>query len=162
MGVEIERKFLLDKLPKGYRNLEHFEIEQGYYNQHKRLRKILRTDHRIEYWLATKKGTGLKRKEKQFRIYRATFDSLWGKTKGKRLRKTRYLMHDPRPNSHLIFEIDKFQGKLKGHLQVEVEFQTVRAALRFSPPKWFGREVTNDKNYTSRSLATNGMKFLRK
>jgi adenylate cyclase len=162
MGVEIERRFILDKLPKGYDKLEHFEIEQGYYNNHKRLRIILRQDKRWEYWQAIKRGSGIEREEIQRRISRSTFDELWGKTKGKRLKKMRYLMPDQKLGSNLVFEIDKFKGKLNGHIHVEVEFRSTSAAIRFSPPKWFGKEVTNNKNYTGRSLATNGLDFLRK
>ncbi len=171
MGVEIERKFLLDKLPKGYTKLEHFEIDQGYFKTKERLRRILRTNGRVEYWYETKNGNGIGKPENKHRIYRATFDTSWEKTKRRRLAKTRYLKPDPQPNSALVFEIDQFRGKLKGYivegklkpyLQVEVEFRSLRAALRFSPPGWFGREVTGIKEHTNRSLATNGLPPLRK
>jgi len=39
---------------------------------------------------------------------------------------------------------------------VVVKFDSIDQAASFKPPKWFGREVTNDLQYGSLSLMDNG------
>jgi CYTH domain-containing protein len=40
---------------------------------------------------------------------------------------------------------------------VEVEFASVEDSARFSPPEWFGPEVTEDERYKNRQLAVHGL-----
>ncbi len=156
MGVEIERKFIVAKLPTNLLRLEHYDIEQGY-TDHKRLRRIIRSTSKEEFILGWKSGTGLVRAEFEHSISEIQFWKLWYKTRGRRLQKTRYLMK----NNDLTIAIDVFRGKLEGLVFAEVEFKSKKQAERFMPPKWFGREVTEDTHYNNRSLATNGLKYVK-
>ena len=48
-------------------------------------------------------------------------------------------------------------GNLKGFMNVEVEFPTVKDAVLFEPPEWFGAEVTGDRRYSNASLVKYGI-----
>ncbi len=39
----------------------------------------------------------------------------------------------------------------------EVEFDDEDAARAFTPPPWFGREVTGERGYANRSLSVHGL-----
>jgi CYTH domain-containing protein len=46
-------------------------------------------------------------------------------------------------------------------LHAEIEFESAEESGRFSPPKWFGDEVTNDKHYKNSGLALHGKCYAR-
>ena len=52
-----------------------------------------------------------------------------------------------------VAEVDRYQGELDGLWTVEVEFGSLEASRAFSPPDWFGREVTDDQRYRNAALA---------
>lgn len=60
---------------------------------------------------------------------------------GKRIRKIRYY-HDEDGTS---FEIDVFQDNLFGLVLVDVEFSSNEEKAMFTPPEWFGADVTQEK-----------------
>src|SRR4051794_26640477 len=87
---EIERKFLLKRLPDGLKDYPHEEIEQGYLAVERggvqvRLRK--KADVRS---LTYKCGTKTAREEREIRLTPEQFDALWPATKGRRLTKVRF------------------------------------------------------------------------
>lgn len=148
--VERERKFLVADVP------DHaspgVELRQGY----------LAIDHPVSVrirdagdegcTLTVKAGSGATRAELEWEIARDTFDVLWGHTGRRRIAKTRYrLPHD----GHTI-ELDVFHDALDGLVVAEVEFADERALDAFSPPDWFGEEVTDDHRYTNAWLAEHG------
>ena len=53
-------------------------------------------------------------------------------------------------------EVDVYDGAHDGLVTAEIEFGSVEACERFSPPAWLGREVTGDARYANQSLAVNG------
>jgi CYTH domain-containing protein len=54
-------------------------------------------------------------------------------------------------------EVDEYGGDLAGLVVAEVEFHDEHAAQAFTPPAWFGRELTGEVEYANRSLACNGL-----
>ncbi len=54
----------------------------------------------------------------------------------------------------LTIEMDVFEGAYEGLILAEVEFPTEEAALAFTPPEWFGRDVTFTGEYSNSRLAT--------
>jgi adenylate cyclase len=103
--------------------------------------------------MTLKSGAGLQRLEYEILIDKSQFDALWPATDGRRIEKTRYLGN---LEDHLIFELDVFSGRLASLILVEVEFETVNAATNFTPPAWFGLDVTDDKRFKNKTLAMNG------
>jgi CYTH domain-containing protein len=66
--------------------------------------------------------------------------------------KIRYTL----PLGNHIAELDRFEGDLAGLVLVEVEFASVDASRQFSPPEWFGVDVTEDGRYKNKALAVYG------
>jgi CYTH domain-containing protein len=147
---EIERKFLVKRLPDGLRRFRSFSIAQGYLayeprGRHVRLRKKGKTAT-----LTFKVGRGTSREEREIKISPKQFAVLWPATAGRRLRKLRYEI----PWKRLVVEIDKYRGSNSGLIVAEVEFPTLVACRKFKPPKWLGREITGNKRYSNVRLAT--------
>jgi CYTH domain-containing protein len=53
-------------------------------------------------------------------------------------RKNRYIY----PYGKYACEIDYYLGRLDGYVRVEVEFENDEDMFNFTPPKWFGEEIT--------------------
>lgn len=51
-------------------------------------------------------------------------------------------------------EIDIYLGKLAGYARVEVEFKNEREMEKFTPPKWFGQEITKWNHTIHKNLGT--------
>src|SRR5438874_6697661 len=107
---EIERKFLLKRLPERLKQARRCVIAQGYLaneprGRHVRLRKKGKTAS-----LTFKVGRGSSREEREIRLGPKQFATLWPATRGRRLHKTRYEM----PWKHFLIEIDVYRGKNKG------------------------------------------------
>lgn len=66
------------------------------------------------------------------------------------LQKTRYYF---RLDDGLTAELDVFRGPLEGLAMVEVEFPDDDARARFTPPEWFGRDVSQEAWSANASLA---------
>lgn len=147
---EIERKFLIKRLPLEILRSRHFQLGQGYLaneagGRHVRLRKKGRVAS-----LTFKVGRGSAREEREIRLSPKQFELLWPATKNRRLRKTRYEV----PWKNLTIEIDIYHGQNEGLVVAEVEFPSETACRKFKPPSWFGREVTGQKRYSNVRLAT--------
>ena len=103
--------------------------------------------------LTVKSGAGLKRDEAEISISGDDFDRLWPSTEGKRIFKSRLKV----VHKGVTLEIDIYSGDLCGLDVVEAEFRSEDDAMSFVPPGWVGREVTGDKAYSNRYLATKGI-----
>lgn len=155
---EIERKFLVKLLPENLENYPHKSIRQGYLvitndGSEVRLRQ------KGEEYFETVKGTGGKtRFELEIEITKYQFDTMWIATEGKRVEKTRYEI----PYNNRTIELDIYYGRLEGLSTVEVEFPGESESNEFVLPEWFGREVTEEKEYKNQSLALYGLPKTRK
>ena len=147
---EIERKFLVRKLPENLAEFPHAEIAQGYLaiapgGVQVRLRKKSET-HSLTY----KRGDGNAREEREVELTAAQFEALWPATHGKRLTKTRYEI----PLGNRVVEIDIYSGRHEGIVVAEVEFDDEESAKNFQPPDWLGEDVTGDPRYSNQLLAS--------
>ena len=152
MGTEIERKYLLSEAPEWLEECPSEVIEQGYLALEDEVEVRIRRrggGHR----LTVKSGSGLVRGEQEIELSADQFEALWPLTEGRRVSKRRYL----RESEQGTFEIDVFDGELAGLLVAEMEFGSVEASEAFDPPAWLGVEVTGDRRYVNRSLATEGL-----
>ncbi|MTH77877.1 CYTH domain-containing protein [Paracoccus aestuariivivens] len=147
--LEIERKFLLRKLP----DLEHVpsvEIRQGYITAPQDTTEVRLRQSGEGHFLSVKGGAGLVRSEREVTISAQQFQLLWPETTGRRIEKTRYKGQLP---DGLTYELDVYAGSLERLFTVEVEFPSEANANAFSVPDWFGKDVTLDKRYRNKSLA---------
>lgn len=151
MHDEIERRFLLLRLPEDLSKYPRIEIIQGYLAiEHRisevRLRQI---DEDRMLTVKTKIGAGT-RIEREILLSKRQFADLWSATVGRRLRKTRYRV----PCDGFTIEVDVFHGPSTGVIVAEVEFPDLAARADFQKPDWFGEEVTGVKEYSNHFLAT--------
>lgn len=148
---EIERKFIVESLPDDIESLPHAEIEQGYLAVTKEMEvRLRRVGH--AHFLTVKRGSGLVRDEAEVPLAVEQFLLLWPFTKGSRLTKTRYY----RRLDGMTVEYDVYGGALAGLHIAEVEFSSLDDAASFRGFKGLGRDVTEDKRYANKSLASLG------
>ncbi len=146
---EIERKFLVKKLPAEAKKAPRSSLRQGYLvaNSDGAEVRIRQTDNAC--YLTVKSGKGLVRGETEIRIRQKQFNDLWPLTRGRRIRKDRYsLSHEGVP-----LEVDVYRGKNRGLVVAEVEFPSTAKARRFLPPDWMRREITGAAKYSNARLA---------
>ena len=82
------------------------------------------------------------------------FNNLVKLTDKSPISKTRYFI--PLENS-LTAELDIYNGPLSGLFTVEVEFESLDQAESFTPPEWFGKDVSEDNRYKNSSLYIKGL-----
>lgn len=151
--MEIEKKYLVRRLPEQLEEYDHSRIEQGYLNQKPAIR-IRKIDE--EYWFTYKSKRDAVcadpvcvNHEVELPLTKEAYEHLREKIDGCMIEKTRYRIRDGR----YTIELDVFHGKYEGMLLAEVEFPTEQEARAFVPPDWFGENVSGDYRYSNVSLA---------
>ncbi len=150
---EIERKWEVKLIPKNLDSYPHKELVAGYFKDKDGLDTRIRREG-DKYFKVKKSGHGVVRDigpDGDMEITKEEFYSLWPKTIGRRLWKTRFYI----PYNGFIIELDIYRD-FDDLYTAEVEFKTENNAKSFIPPEWFGRDVTDDKKYSSNNLATHG------
>jgi len=161
-SMEIERTFLLDRMPPIPDGAERWEIEQGYFagdgEIEGRLRRVRVPTGHEQFFHTIKRGTGLIREEHEREIAREEFERLWPQTEGRRLSKARFRINA----GTLVWEIDQFHGlpPIEGRALViaEVEIPPGIEPSSVEPPAWLRervvREVTDEPRFRNYALAT--------
>ena len=145
--MEIERKYLIRRLPENLSQYQCKKIAQGYICTNPVVR-IRKSDD--EYYL-TYKGKGLMaREEYNLPLTQEGYEHMLPKIDGRLIEKSRYLIP---LDGKLTAELYIFEGDLAPLIIVEVEFDSLDAANSFSPPEWFGEDVTESRKYHNSNLA---------
>lgn len=162
--MEIERKYLIDRLPENLRDYPCRIIEQGYLN----IDPVIRIRKDNEKYELTYKSKGLmSRDEYNLPLSPEAYAHLLPKIDGRMIRKKRYMIPlgagtDPESinsaQTHsctqpLTIELDIFEGDLEPLILAEVEFPDEDTALSFTPPEWFGEDVTFSGQYHNSYLS---------
>ena len=150
MHREIERKFLVRKLPDDLATYPSTEISQGYLVSTDEGLQVRLRKKADQYTLTYKRGIGNVREEREVALTAEQFSTLWPATEGKRLIKTRYEI----PLGHRVVEIDLYGGRHEGLVVAEVEFEDEASAINFEAPDWLGDDVTGDPRYSNQLLAS--------
>lgn len=147
--MEIERKYLIEKeqLPADLSSYPFHKIEQGYLCTSPVVR-IRRQDD--DYFLTYKSKGLMAREEYNLPLTQEAYEHLKSKADGLVISKTRYLI--PEKNG-LTIELDVFHEDYEGLLLAEVEFPSEEAANSYTPPAWFGRDVTFSSDYHNSTLS---------
>ncbi len=146
--MEIERKFLVTRLPENLSDYAYHNIEQAYLCTDPVVR-IRRQDE--EYYL-TYKGRGMMvREEYNLPLTKAAYLHLKEKADGNIISKKRVLIP---LEGNLKAELDLFYSPLPDLVIAEVEFPDEESANSFQPPSWFGQDVTFDSHYHNSYLST--------
>lgn len=144
--MEIERKFLVLKLPKNLEQYPEQYIEQAYLSTE----PVIRVRRSNDAFYLTCKGKGLlKREEYEMPLSENEYQTLLKKAEGLVIRKKRYRI----PWLEHVIELDVFEEPFAPLVVAEVEFSTENEAESFLPPDWFGAEVTYDASYSNAALS---------
>ena len=114
--MEIERKYLIHKLPDHLEAYPHRTLEQAYLCTE----PVVRVRRDADDYILTYKSKGL-------------------------------MMHEE--HNLLTIELDVFAGDLSPLLLAEVEFSSEEEANSFTPPDWFGEDVTFSSKYHNSTLS---------
>jgi CHAD domain-containing protein/CYTH domain-containing protein len=150
-GVEIERKYLLKKLPPEAKQATFSDIQQGYLPGTELIERIRRVkaNSKVSYVRTVKTGTGLVRTELEESCTFAVYQAMWPLTKGKRITKRRYRLADA---GH-VWEIDEFLDRRL--VLAEIELTSARDEVAI--PEWLARcvvrEVTGEVEYLNHTLS---------
>lgn len=145
--MEIERKFIPKWLPEHLEQYAYHEIEQGYLCTNPAIR-IRKTDD--AYFLTYKSSGMMAHLEHEMPLSPEAYQHLRQKADGILITKRRYLI--PLDDAHTI-ELDIFHDRLEGITLAEVEFASVEEADSFTPPDWFGEDVTYDSRYHNSEMS---------
>lgn len=149
--MEIERKYLIEKrnLPQALEQYQCLFIEQAYLCTD----PVVRIRQENDSYYLTYKGKGLMvREEYNLPLTAKAYQHLISKADDNKITKKRYRI--PLPETDLTIELDVFLGCLSGLILAEVEFPDESTANTFTPPTWFGREVTYSGLYHNSHLCT--------
>ncbi len=145
--MEIERKFLIKKLPDNLTSYKARKIEQAYLCTDPVVR--VRRDN-DDYYLTYKSRGMIVREEYNLPLTKEAYGHLLAKADGNIITKTRYEIPE---KDNLTIELDVFEGKFDGLLLAEVEFASEEEALGYIPPEWFGEDVSNSPKYHNSTLS---------
>ena len=149
--MEIERKYLIKKLPEDLAQYPHMEMEQAYLCTE----PVVRVRKEGEDYVLTYKSKGLMvREEYNLPLNEEAYRHLIQKADGIIISKKRYLIP---LTGRLTIELDIFEGDLAPLKLAEVEFETKEEAESFLPPKWFGKDVTFSSDYHNSTLSRVGL-----
>ena len=150
-NIEIERKFLVKKIPDNLDTYERIDMTQGYLNTD----PVVRVRKENDDYVLTYKGSGLlSHSEYNLPLNKEAFEHLLKKCDGIIISKSRYKI--PIENN-LTAELDIFKGDLDSLKLVEVEFDSVEEADNFTPPEWLGEDVTTDGRYHNSYISKYGL-----
>lgn len=163
--MEIERKYLVNRIPENLNDYEHIEIEQYYLCESPTLRIRRMGDSYIltvKEYLEINSGA-IHNREEEFALSSSSYNHLREKCDNLGVTKTRYLINLRRLEMDgsyegVTAELDIFHGRHDGLVLVEVEFPNTQVADSFVPPSWFGKEVSGDPHYRNSYLS--GYSFL--
>ncbi|GAO42531.1 CYTH domain-containing protein [Flavihumibacter petaseus] len=148
MGVEIERKFLVDDARWWQLAANEFSyLRQGYISADPK--RIVRVRATEKEGFLTIKGisTGAARAEFEYTIPREDAETLLDTLCDNIIAKRRYLVEHARQT----WEVDVFLGDNEGLIVAEIELDDENE--QFELPGWIGREVTEEEKYYNASLS---------
>ncbi|NOR56435.1 MAG: CYTH domain-containing protein [Sulfurovum sp.] len=146
MGVEIERKFLIDKKILG--SLKNgYQIKQGYIKTVDFTTVRVRIRDQEAFLTLKSKNKSTTRLEFEYPIpLKDAQEMLENLCQTSHVEKTRYLITH---KSH-TWEVDVFEGENKGLIVAEIELTSEDES--FVLPKWVKEEVSDDARYYNSNL----------
>ncbi len=148
MGVEIERKFLVNlaewqQFEKPYGN----SLRQGYMLKEPGKTVRIRITNQQSFITIKGKSKGVTRAEFEYEIPRSEAEELLTDFCEEVITKIRYDIEF----AGKIWEVDVFFGDNAGLIVAEIELDSEDE--EFAKPSWVGQEVTHDKRYFNSNLS---------
>ncbi|MBR2186349.1 MAG: CYTH domain-containing protein [Lachnospiraceae bacterium] len=150
---EIERKWLIEKIPFDLKGYECLEIEQAYLSPSPTVRVRKENEEYYLTYKGSRKMEGnsdLSHSEYNLPLDRESYYHLREKKDGILIAKKRYRIPYEKG---LVIELDVFEEPYEGLIIAEVEFDTEDEAVFFTPPEWFGKDVTGVPKYKNACMA---------
>lgn len=145
--MEIERKYLVKSIPEHLKDFPCRIMEQGYLN----IAPVIRIRKDNDNFELTYKSKGLMvREEYNLPLTKEAYEHLLLKIDGRLIKKRRYMIP---LEGNLTAELDVFEGELAPLILAEVEFPDEDSARTFTPPDWFGEDVTFSGKYHNSHLS---------
>ena len=148
MGIEIERKFLVD--PKGAwrQSGKSLVCQQGYISTQSACSVRVRLMGEKGFLTMKTKREGIQRDEFEYEIPLADAHHMLSHyCDSSIVKKIRHYVR----YQGMLWEIDAFEGDNKGLILAEVELETVDQQI--SLPEWVTKEVSGDPRYFNAMLA---------
>lgn len=136
--TEIEKKYKVLRLPEGFPNYPHKEIEQSYLNKGGEPIRLRRFEQNGEVsCLLSKKvrESDICCVEHNISLPPEVYEALKEAKEGRTIRKTRYIIS---LYGGLKAELDVFHDFFEGLRYAEIEFPSVEAAESYKTPDWLG------------------------
>lgn len=150
MPNEIERKFLVEKMPELAPETEKTNIKQAYLRRGtNKGEPTVRVRQLGDKGYITIKGDkiGLTQSEYEYEISIKDAQELFELCEPGKIEKIRYYI----PHGNHLIELDVFGGENAGLIVAEIELETEDDVVEI--PSWFGKEVTTDINYSNAALS---------
>jgi len=150
MANEIERKFLVDKIPELSPKIKSENIKQGYLRRGaSKGEPTVRIRQLGDKGFITIKGdkVGITQSEYEYEIPLKDAQEMFELCEPGKIDKTRYYI----PHGNHIIELDVFAGDNAGLIIAEIELASETDQVEI--PDWFGKEVTTDRNYSNAALS---------
>ena len=147
MGIEIERKFLVNNDDWKQRVTRSAQMSQGYLGETGKASVRVRVAGE-QAWINIKSANpGMTRMEFEYSVAVEEGREMLRLSQQEPLEKTRYWVQEG-PHT---WEVDVFAGANLGLVTAELELQSEQEA--FETPSWLGREVTSEICYYNNQLA---------
>jgi adenylate cyclase len=147
MGIEIERKFLVEG--DGWKSAagEGLACRQGYLDSGKGTTVRVRIIGEQAFLTIKGATSGITRSEFEYGIPVSDAESLLALCGGAMVEKRRYFIK----HAGRVWELDVFSGANAGLVMAEIELETEEQS--FDLPEWAGPEVSADPRYRNGQLA---------
>lgn len=158
--MEIEKKYLVDQIPDNLEQYDKWDLEQCYLCEHPAIRIRRKNDEYILTYKNRPKDSGdgdnplCLAQEMEASLTKEAYEHLKEKADGVCIIKTRYRI----PFKKHMIELDLFHGDYDGFCLAEVEFSSIEDGRNFTPPNWFGKDVSGDIRYSNSYMALNSEK----
>jgi len=150
MGIEIERKFLVESDQWKSSVISESILKQGYLAHQGNATVRVRVDGDTAYLTIKSVTTGISRAEFEYEIPTDDADAMLEQIAEKPfIDKTRYKV---RCGEH-VWDLDVFEGENRGLIVAEVELGHENET--FQTPEWAGEEVSGDARYYNVNLVEN-------
>lgn len=146
MAKEIERTFLVKNYNFKEMATDTIVILQGYLNRDPERTVRIRLANERAFLTVKGKNQGMSRHEFEYEVPLDDGRQMLSLCSGRILDKTRYIV----PYKGHIWEVDEYNGELRGLIVTEVELQSEEEEVELPP--FAGKEVTGDPRYYNSQL----------